>query len=156
MAASLTDPGTPPERRIPVNLDSGPQRAEKVLECADIRMPHRKPRNGQLTKDQKDYNAWLAGRRAIIENNFADIKAHRILGNAFCGSVAEPEETFSVVTGIVNLKRIMRVRKEWTPDTHRKKLKPGPKSRGRGAARCVTRSARRKKEQERKNGKKKE
>ena len=128
VSASLTDPGTPPEERILVNLDGGPQGAEGVLKGADVRMPHRKPVNGQLTSDQMDYNAWLAGRRAIIENNFADIKAHRILGNVFRGSVAELEETFSVVTGIVNLKRIMRRREGRAPDTHRKKLKPEPKN----------------------------
>ena len=128
VTASLTDPSTPPEMRIPVNLDGGPQGAEEVLKGADVRMPHRKPRNGQLTKDQADYNAWLAGRCAIIVNNFADIKAHRIIGNVFRGSVAKLEETFSVVTGIASLKRIMRGRRGWTPDTHRKKLKPGPKN----------------------------
>ena len=127
VTASLTDPATPPGMRITVNLDGGPQGAEGVLKGADVRMPHRKPRNGQLTMEQADYNARLAGQRAIIENNIADIKAHRILDNVFRGSVAELEETFSVVTGIVNLKRIMRQREGRDPDTHRKNLRQGPK-----------------------------
>ena len=134
VTASLTDPATPPEMRITVNLDGGPQGAEGVLGGADVRMPHRKPRNGQLTRDQTDYNARLAGRRTMIENNIAGIKAHRILGNVFRGSVAELEETFSVVTGIVNLKRIMGQREWRAPDTHRKNLRQGtknPRPRGR-------------------------
>ena len=134
VTASLTDPATPPGMRITVNLDGGPQGAEGVLEGADVRMPRRKPRNGQLTEDQKNYNARLAGRRAVIEDSIAGIKAHRILGNVFRGSVAELEETFSVVTGIVNLKRIMRRREGRAPDTHRKNLRQGlknPRPRGR-------------------------
>ena len=148
VTASLTDPGTPPAMRISVNFDDGPQGAKEVLRGADVRTPHRKPRNGQLTRDQMDYNARLAGQRATIENNFADIRAHRILGNVFRGSVAELEAMFSVVTGIVNLKQIMRRRRR-APDTHRKKLKPGPKTRGRRAASRAACSARERKKRTR-------
>ena len=158
VTASLTDPGTPPGMRITVNLDGGPQGAEGVLEGADVRMPRRKPRNGQLTEDQKNYNARLAGRRAVIEDSIAGIKAHRILGNVFRGSVAELEETFSVVTGIVNLKRIMARREGRAPETHRKNLRQGPKKPRPRGRKPRDAPGKRKKEKDRKKekGRKKE
>ena len=130
VTASLTDPCTPEGERITVHFDGGPQGSGEVLAGADVLMPYRRPPKGELTEEQLDYNSWLAGERAIIENNFADIKAHRILANVFRGSVADLEEAFSVVSGLVNLKRIMRGVRGWTPDTHRKRLKPGPKTPG--------------------------
>ena len=130
VTASLTDPGTPEGERITIHFDGGPQVSGEVLAGADVLMPHRRPPKGELTKEELDYNLWRAGERAIIENNFADIKAHRILGNVFRGSVTDLKEAFSVVSGLVNLKRIMRDVRRWTPDTHRKSLKPGRKTPG--------------------------
>ena len=54
----------------------------------------------------------------------------QIIGNTFRGSVPDLERTFTIVTGIVNLKRLMRRTRGWTPNTHRKRLKPGPKKPG--------------------------
>ena len=130
LTASMTSPETPDDERITVNLDGGPQGASKALKGAKVRMPHRTPKKGELTREQKDYNSKLAGERAIIENVISDIKNHRILRNVFRGSVPDLEETTTVVTGLVNLKLIMRQRRGWTPDTHRKRLKPGPKKPG--------------------------
>ena len=130
VTASLTNPDTPPWERITVNFDGGPRGAHEVFKGADVRMPYRKPPGGELTGEQKAYNSRLAGERAIIENRFADIKSYRILGNVFRGSVHDLDDTFSVVTGLSNLKLMMRRRRGWTPDTHRKRLKPGPKKPG--------------------------
>lgn len=127
---SLTDGGTPADERITVNFDGGPQAAAEVLGGANVQMPYRKPPNGELTQEQLDYNSWQAGERAIIENNFADIKSYRIVRNVFRGSVAELEDTFTILVGIVNLKRMARVASGRPPNTHRKKLKPGPKKPG--------------------------
>ena len=127
---SLTGERTPAGERITVNFDGGPQAAGEVLKGANLQMPYRKPPNRELTQDQLDYNKWQAGERAIIENNFADIKSYRVLGNTFRGSVPDLERTFTIVTGIVNLKRLMRRTRGWTPNTHRKRLKPGPKKPG--------------------------
>ena len=128
VTASLTDKGTPAGERITVNFDGGPQGATEVLKGAHVQMPYCKPPKGELTQDQLDYNSWQAGERAIIENNFADIKSYRVLGNVFRGSVADLERTFTIVVGLVNLKRMMRRTREWTPNTHRKQLKTGPKN----------------------------
>ena len=129
VTASMASPGTPAGERITVNLDGGPRGADKVLRGADVRMPHQKPPGGELTAEQKDYNSRLAGERAVIENAFADIKSYRILGNVFRGSVHDLGDTFSVATGLSNLKRMTRRRRGRTPDTHRRRLKPGPKGR---------------------------
>lgn len=99
---SPTSPDTPEGERITVNLDGGPQGAGGVQAGANVKMPHRKPPGGKLTEDQIKYNSRLAARRAIIENNFADIKARRTLANVFRGSVDDLGETFSMVTGLVN------------------------------------------------------
>lgn len=127
---SLTGERTPAGERITVNFDGGPQAAGEVLKGANLQMPYRKPPNKELTQDQLDYNKWQAGERAIIENNFADIKSYRVLGNTFRGSVPDLERTFTIVTGIVNLKRLLRRTRGWTPNTHRKDPKPGPRKPG--------------------------
>ena len=127
---SLTDEGTPPGERITVNFDGGPRGAAEVLKGANVQMPYRKPPNGELTQDQLDYNSWQAGERAIIENNFADIKTYRIVRNVFRGSVAELEDAFTIIVGIANLKRMAREASGRPPNTHRKTLKPGPKKPG--------------------------
>ena len=124
VTVSLTSPDTPEGERITVNLDGGPRGADKELLGANVKMPHRKPPGGELTEEQNRYNSRLAGRRAIIENNFADIKAHRILNNVFRGSVDDLEETFALVTGLVNFKRIMRGARGWRPNTHRDDAAP--------------------------------
>ena len=127
---ALVGPDTPASQRITVNFDGGPQGAQDVLKGANVRMPHRKPPGGELTPEQHDYNSRQAGERAIIENNFADLKHHGILGNRFRGSVHDLEETGAVAVGLVNLKRILRGAKGHVNDTHRKGLKPGPKKPG--------------------------
>ena len=129
LSASMTNPDTPADRRITVNLDGGPLGARDVLRGANVRMPHRTPPGGKLTREEIDYN-WLAGERAIIENNFADIKDNGIFGTKFRGSVQDLKETGTVAVGLANFKRIRRSREGFVPDTHRKQLKPGPKKPG--------------------------
>ena len=61
VTALLTDPITPPGRRISTNLGGGPQGAAEVLPGANVRMPHRKPPSRELTDEQEAYNSKLAG-----------------------------------------------------------------------------------------------
>ena len=89
-------------------------------------MPHRKPPGGELTEEQKAYNSQLAGKRAPIENRFAEEKQHKILANEFRGSVEDLLETRTVCIGIVNLKLIMRGADGFVPDTHAKGAADGP------------------------------
>lgn len=131
VTASLTDPGTPEGERIAVHFDGGPQGSgEEVLAGADVLMPYRRPPKGELTEERLDYNSRLAGERTIIESNFAGIEARRILGNVFRCSAADLEDAFSAVSGLVNLKRIMRRARGRAPGTRRRRLKPGRKTPG--------------------------
>ena len=130
LTASMTNPDTPADRRITVNLDGGPQGARDVLCGANVRMPNRTPPGGKLTREEIEYNNWLAGLRAVIENDFADIKDNGVFGTKFRGSVQDLEETGAIAVGLANLKKIRRRRKGFVPDTHRKQLKPGPKKPG--------------------------
>ena len=138
LAESMAHPDTPADRRIVVNLDGGPQGARGVLCGANVRMPHRTPSGGKLAREEIDYNNWLAGKRAMIENNFADIKDNAIFGTRFRGSVHDLEEAGAVAVGLANFKRIRRRRKGFVPDTHRRQPKPGPmKPWPRGRKPCI-------------------
>ena len=59
--------GIPDE--IPVLVDSGFQGVQK--QYVNIRLPHKKPKGGELTAEQKQENRELAKERVVGENAFA-------------------------------------------------------------------------------------
>jgi hypothetical protein len=50
-----------------------------ILPFVTIVLPHKKPRKGELTQEQKDYNALLASARVVNEHAIGGIKRCRIL-----------------------------------------------------------------------------
>jgi hypothetical protein len=48
-----------------------------------ILMPKKKPRNGELTKDQKNDNKVISSIRVIVEHFFARIKKYHILSSTY-------------------------------------------------------------------------
>jgi hypothetical protein len=65
-------------RKITMGLDSG-FRGLATPECVEVEMPIRKPRNGELTDDQKAKNRDMSSRRVIVENGISGCKRLRIV-----------------------------------------------------------------------------
>ncbi|MGD1942524.1 MAG: transposase family protein [Leptolyngbyaceae cyanobacterium] len=64
--------GIPDE--IPIELDSGFQGVQKQYD--NLRLPHKKPRGGELTAEQEAENRVLSQSRVVCENAFAGIKRY--------------------------------------------------------------------------------
>jgi hypothetical protein len=76
--------GIPDE--IPVLVDSGFQGVQK--QYVNIRLPHKKPKGGELTPQQKQENRELAQERVVCENAFSGVKRYRAVADIYRNRVA--------------------------------------------------------------------
>ncbi len=65
--------GTVPDE-IPIELDLGFLGVQKQYD--NIRIPHKKPKGGELTEEQKAENRALSQSRVVCENTFAGVKRY--------------------------------------------------------------------------------
>lgn len=66
---------------IPILVDSGFQGVQK--QYVNIRLPHKKPRGGELTQQQKQENRELAQERVICENAFSGVKRYNAVSDIY-------------------------------------------------------------------------
>ena len=75
----------PPEKAwfagLTVRLDSGFQGFAKLYNCAKVFLPAKKPKGGNLTKNQKFRNAQQARKRVVVEHSIGGLKRYRILAD---------------------------------------------------------------------------
>ena len=64
-----------------VRVDLGFQGFEKDYEVKKLFLPHKKPKNKELTVEQKAENKVLAGERVVVEHRIAGLKRFRILSD---------------------------------------------------------------------------
>ena len=62
-------------------MDLGFYGIEKLYKCKKIKIPHKKPKNGELTKNQKIKNKELSSERVIVEHSIGGLKRYRILSD---------------------------------------------------------------------------
>uniref|UniRef100_UPI0011786E97 transposase family protein n=1 Tax=Calothrix rhizosoleniae TaxID=888997 RepID=UPI0011786E97 len=72
---------------IPVLVDSGFQGVQK--QYVNIRLPHKKPRGGDLTAEQKQENRELAKERVVCENAFAGVKRYHAVSDIYRNRVSD-------------------------------------------------------------------
>lgn len=72
--------------QIPVLVDSGFQGVQK--QYVNIRLPHKKPKGGELTAEQKQENRELAKERVVGENAFSGVKRYRAVSDIYRNRVA--------------------------------------------------------------------
>lgn len=92
----------PPPKRVHLYADSGYQGLDKIHKHVEI--PYKKPKNGTLTDEEKEYNHALAKVRVKIENVLAQLKVFRILSDRYRNKRRRYEDKFLIISGIVNLK----------------------------------------------------
>lgn len=73
--------------QIPIEVDLGFQGVDK--QYANIRIPHKKPRGGQLTEQQKADNRALSQSRVVCENAFAGVKRYQAVSAIYRNRIEE-------------------------------------------------------------------
>ena len=102
---SMRDPDTPADERLELLGDGGYQGVAKDCPGTNVTAPTKKPRSGELTPGQKQRNKSLSGRRIVAEHAMGGIKEYKIMRGPFVGTPEQFNETFNVITGLVNLKK---------------------------------------------------
>lgn len=67
--------------QIPIEVDLGFQGLQN--EYVNIKIPHKKPRGGELTAQQKEENRELSRSRVLCENAFAGVKRYRAVSEIY-------------------------------------------------------------------------
>lgn len=72
-------------------------------ESNNVNLPHKKPKSGKLTTQQKQQNKEHSKIRIAVEHKFADLKKFRILGEVYRNFRKKHNLRFNIIAGIVNL-----------------------------------------------------
>jgi len=67
------------------------------------KVPHKKPKNGELTKKQVRQNKGFRGKRVVIEHVNRNCKCFRIVKETYRNHLNYIEQVWSIVCGLVNL-----------------------------------------------------
>ena len=87
---------------IPKKADSGYQGIAAYDRLAEI--PFKKPRNGELTEEQKAYNRNLSKKRIKVEHVIREVKVFKILSETYRNRRRNHGIKMNIVAGIVNMK----------------------------------------------------
>jgi len=80
---------------IEVLMDSGFQGVQK--EYDNLRLPHKKPKGGELTPEQLEYNRRLSQERIFCENAFAGVKRYNAVSSIYRNRVPEFDDPLILI-----------------------------------------------------------
>jgi hypothetical protein len=89
-----------PHESIEVLADSGYQGLQKLHEKSET--PRKKPRQSELTEEQKQGNRELARRRVVVEHVIRSLKIFRILAERYRNRRRRFSLRFNLVAGLYN------------------------------------------------------
>jgi hypothetical protein len=89
-----------PHEGLELLADSGYQGLSKLH--AKSRTPHKKPRGGELTGEQKRSNRELASRRVVVEHIIRSLKIFRILAERYRNRRQRFSLRFNLIAGLYN------------------------------------------------------
>ena len=72
-------------------------------ESRNVNLPHKKPKNGTLTDEQKKENKEHSRIRIAVEHQFSRLKKFRILGEVYRNFRKKHNLRFNIIAGIINL-----------------------------------------------------
>lgn len=87
--------------KIKVKGDLGYQGIDKIH--ANSKIPHKKPKNGELTKNQKNQNKRFRKKRVRIEHVNRKCKCFRMVKETFRNRLKNIAQVWLIVCGLVNL-----------------------------------------------------
>ena len=88
-------------RRARLYADSAYQGYDK--QHPDLEVPFKKPKGGELTEDEKDYNRGLGSFRVRIEHGIGRTKRFRIASDRFRNPRHTHDTKVSIIAGLVNV-----------------------------------------------------
>jgi len=68
-----------------------------------MKLPHKKPKGKELTKQQKQYNTELSRKRIKVEHSFGKMKIYQILSQRFRNPLSKHTIIFKNIAGLHNL-----------------------------------------------------
>lgn len=89
--------------QIRVIADLGFLGMDKRLPGITVLIPEKRPKNGQLTKKQKERNKKISSKRVRVEHDIGRAKNYKILKRPYGGTPSEFNRELNIVTGLVNL-----------------------------------------------------
>ena len=92
----------PPPRGCHLYADSGYQGLDKRR--PDVEIPFKKPKEGELDAEQKEYNRGLSSFRVRVENKICEMKVFQILTQTYRNFRKRYALKINIIAGIVNLK----------------------------------------------------
>ena len=72
-------------------------------EHANLEFPYKKPKNGKLTDEEKEYNRGLSGFRVRVEHRIGRTKRFKIASERFRNPLETHHTKISIIAGLVNL-----------------------------------------------------
>lgn len=94
--------GSPLSGNSRTYVDSGYQGLDKIHKATEL--PYKKPKNGELTAEEKEYNRGLSSFRVRVENKIRELKVFRIIGERYRNKKKRYGLKLNIVAGIVNFK----------------------------------------------------
>lgn len=71
---------------------------------SEMEIPYKKPKNGKLTAEEKEYNTALSRFRVRVENKIRELKIFRILSDRYRNKRRGYGLKMNIIAGLVNLK----------------------------------------------------
>lgn len=105
---SMKDPNTPKSERITVYSDTGYVGIKEAFPGIKSMQPTRKPKNGELTKEQKEENHQISSKRVTVEHPISHMKNFTVLGGIFRGNMEDILTYVLIASGIVNIRILFR------------------------------------------------
>ena len=72
-------------------------------EHRNLEFPYKKPKNGKLTDEEKEYNRGLSGFRVRVEHRIGRTKRFKIASERFRNPLETHPTKISIIAGLVNL-----------------------------------------------------
>ena len=72
-------------------------------EHRNLEFPYKKPKNGKLTDEEKEYNRGLSGFRVRVEHRIGRTKRFRIVAERFRNPLRTHHTKISIIAGLVNI-----------------------------------------------------
>ena len=82
--------------------DKGYQGLEGKEAQPEVKTPHKKPRGGELTEEQKLFNRVFNRGRVIVEHALAQLKVFQVLKQVYRHRRAQHNTIFRIIAGLVN------------------------------------------------------
>ena len=102
----MKNPDTPKKEQFILRGDSAYTKFEDDYPGTDARATKKKPRGGELTEEEEEFNKKHNSNRIIVENVFAIIKQYGCLQGRFIGNADHLDLTFDAVATLVNFEML--------------------------------------------------